>query len=193
VPATYFEELLREFAADPTLGIASGACFELGSDGWHEVVVTGDHLRGATRAYRRACLRDVLPLDECVGWDGIDIYRAHARGWTTRTIRRIRFKHHRLLGQRDGTRMRAWCEQGRAAHFMGYRSHYILFRTLRRLVEEPAALAMLIGYVGCVLNRTPRIADRDVLAAVRRDQSLGRVPERVRQSVARGLSDSTIT
>ena len=52
----YFEQLLAAFESEPRLGIASGVCYELERGVWTARHVTGDHVRGATRAYRKACL-----------------------------------------------------------------------------------------------------------------------------------------
>ena len=45
----FFERLLDAFAADPTLGIASGTCYELEGGDWRERHVTGSTVWGATR------------------------------------------------------------------------------------------------------------------------------------------------
>ena len=55
----YFERLVTAFAADDQLGIASGTCYERDEGEWTQRHVTGDHVWGATRAYRRLCLEDV--------------------------------------------------------------------------------------------------------------------------------------
>ena len=47
---------------------------------WRERHLTGSTVWGATRAYRRACLDDGLPFEERLGWDGIDEFKANARG-----------------------------------------------------------------------------------------------------------------
>jgi biofilm PGA synthesis N-glycosyltransferase PgaC len=179
MPIDYFERLLAVFGGDDRLGIASGLCLERSRGEWQETPVTGGHVRGATRAYRRECLQEVLPLEERVGWDGIDVYKARANGWRTATIRSISFKHHRQLGEREGSRRRAWFEQGRAAHYMGYRPLYLLLRTALRMLREPAAGAMLQGYAISMFSGEPRIADPHVQAAVKRDQTLANVPRRV--------------
>ena len=100
-PATS-THLLHRFVYDPSLGIASGACLELSSGRWRARHVTGDHVWGASRAYRAECLADVSPLEERVGWDGIDVFKATARGWRTATFPDLAFRHHRPEGRRHG-------------------------------------------------------------------------------------------
>ena len=72
----YFARLLGAFEADPLLGMASGTCYEREGGSWRQRHVTRGHVWGASRAYRRACLEDVLPLESGLAWDGIDELKA---------------------------------------------------------------------------------------------------------------------
>lgn len=169
----HFERLARAFAEDPRLGIASGTCLELNEHGtWRPVAVSLGHVRGAARAYRRECLEQVLPLEEGVGWDGIDGWKANARGWATRMLPDLGFYHHRPLGSRDGARGARWRTQGRAAWYLGYRFSYLLLRTVYRLRQDRAAGAMLAGYIVAALRREPRLADAEVRSHLREMQRL---------------------
>jgi len=177
----FFEILLDEFARDPRLGIAGGACFELEDGGWRERWVTGDHVRGATRAYRWDCLCDVQPLEPRLGWDGIDEVRAALLGWHTRSIRSLPFFHHRRMGQRDGLR-RSFHDQGATAHYMGYRPSYLVARAVFRMRRTPAAVAMIAGYLRAALSREPVLADAAVRAHIRQKQRLRELPRRAAEA-----------
>jgi glycosyltransferase involved in cell wall biosynthesis len=181
----HFATLLAAFASRPRLGIAGGDCLELNDGAWLPVPVTGAHVRGAERAYRRECLGDVLPLEERMGWDGIDELRAAVHGWETEIVAGVRFLHHRPVGARDGGRARRWLAQGEGAHYMGYRPSYIALRTLRRMLREPAAAAMLWGYARAALRREPRYADARVRDELRRGQRLRELPLRAREALGR--------
>lgn len=181
----YFERLLAEFAADPTLGMASGTCHELDGGEWRERHVTGSTVWGASRCYRRECLEAVLPLEQRMGWDGVDEFRANARGWTTRVLKDLPFRHHRREGERDGAKHRARAAQGRAARYIGYRFWYLALRALWNARKEPAAVAMIWGYVGAFLRREPQLADVDARAYLRRQQSLRLLPSRAAEAVGR--------
>jgi glycosyltransferase involved in cell wall biosynthesis len=184
----YFERLLRAFEAEPKLGLASGGCLELVDGAWCERRVTGTHVWGAARAYRRACLDDVLPLDERMGWDGLDQIRATARGWQVGRVGGLAFRHHRREGARDGSRRRVWAAQGSAAYYMDYRVSYVLLRTLHRARREPAALALLGAYVAAALRRERRCPDREVTARLRRQQRARHLLARVREVSDRGAA-----
>lgn len=184
----YFERLLQEFAADETLGMASGTCHELEGGEWHERHVTGTTVWGASRAYRRECLQAVLPLEQRMGWDGVDEFRANARGWKTRTFKDLPFRHHRREGERDGAPHRARLAQGHAARFLGYRFWYLALRSLWHARREPAALAMMWGYLEAAINREPRCGDAAARAYLRRQQSMRRLPRRAAEAVGRRVA-----
>jgi glycosyltransferase involved in cell wall biosynthesis len=183
----YFERILQAFSADPRLGIAGGACLELEDGEWTETYVTGDHVRGASRCYRRECLEAVSPLEERVGWDGIDELKAAVLGWHTRLLRDVPFRHHRRVGERDGGSTARWKRQGQGAYFMGYRFSYLLLRTAHHARRNPSALAMVLGYTSAAARREPRCADDAVTSYLREQQRLTRLRSRMRE--AKGQRD----
>jgi glycosyltransferase involved in cell wall biosynthesis len=182
----HFERLLSSFARDPQLGIAAGTCYERDPDGiWRQRHSSGIGIRGACRAYRRECLQTVLPLEERIGWDTIDLVKASVRGWRTAVVEDLAFKHHRREGAREPNGWERWRAQGEASHFMGYRPSYLLLRVSYRAVRQPAAVALLVGYAGARLAGRQRCPDPLVIAFIRRQQSLRRLLHRVRQAVRR--------
>jgi len=181
----YFARLLEKFALDATLGIASGSRFEHDGQSWLRHNATGVTVEGQCRAYRWACLPDVLPLDDSMGWDGIDAIKANLRGWSTGTFLDLGFRHHRLVGTRDGSRAKAWASEGRGAYYMGYRPYYLVFRALHHARREPGALGMIWGYASEAMRRAPRCADREVVDFLRSEQSIGRFARRVREATGR--------
>jgi biofilm PGA synthesis N-glycosyltransferase PgaC len=181
--ADYFERLLTAFERDQSLGIASGSAWEPSDGSWRQRFVTGGTVWGATRAYRWACLQSVLPLEERHGWDGIDQLKARARGWQTKTFTDLPFRHHRAEGQHDGSTWAHWRANGDTAHFMGYRPSYLVARTLHRMLRDPAALALLYGYLLAARGRSPRLSDPTARAVLRRDQSLRNILRRRREAL----------
>jgi biofilm PGA synthesis N-glycosyltransferase PgaC len=126
----YFRRLVGHFAAEPDLGIAGGACYEVEDGRWVRQKVLETHPRGASRAYRAACLDAVMTLEARMGWDGLDEVKAALAGYRSRTLLELGFRHHRLTGGREKGRMRHGTAQGRAAWYMGYRPSYVLLRTV---------------------------------------------------------------
>lgn len=183
--ADYFARLLEAFDEDPRLGIAGGVCLELLDGSWQPTFVTGHHVRGAVRAYRRECLQTVLPLEERLGWDGVDELKAQVLGWRTRIVPGLSFRHHRSVGARDGGRAKRWVAQGRGAHYMAYRPSYLLFRTLHHALRNPAAVAMIWGYARAAMSREPRYPDATVRRHLRSQQRLRALPLRMREALGK--------
>lgn len=181
----YFARLLSEFEADSELGMASGTCHELEDGEWRERHVTGSTVWGASRCYRRECLENVLPLEQRMGWDGVDEFRANARGWKTHVFKDLPFRHHRREGERDGAKYRARLAQGHAARYIGYRLWYLALRALWHARKEPAALAMIWGYLDAARKREPRLADAEARAYLRSQQSPWKLPSRAAEAVGR--------
>jgi glycosyltransferase involved in cell wall biosynthesis len=183
----YFSQLLDEFEQDSQLGIASGLCYELEDGQWRPRHSTQGHVRGAARAYRRACLDDVSPLPEGMGWDGVDELKASVLGWRTRTIDHLRFDQHRAVGERDGARTARWLAEGQCSHYMGYGPAYLIARTLGRAIRDRdlAVFAMPWAYLRCALRREPRYPDEAVRAYLRRQQSVRHLPARMLESFGR--------
>jgi hypothetical protein len=180
----HFRRLVSEFERDPALGIASGTAYEQdGHRAWRQRHGTGPGVWGAARGYRRGCLDAILPLEERMGWDTLDLISANVRGYATRVVGDLPFLHHRTEGERDRSRLFHWANQGRAAHYMGYRPSYLVARTLYRGVREPSAIGILYGYLEAALRRSSRCADTEVVEFVRREQSLSRLPRRIREAI----------
>jgi glycosyltransferase involved in cell wall biosynthesis len=181
-PTDHFEQLMARFAADKRLGIASGTCYEKVDGTWEERHVTGDHVWGAARAYRREVLPFVMPLEPRMGWDGIDQIKANLAGWYTATFKDLPFFHHRPEGARDGAAFRARVNQGRASYYMGYRPTYLLLRSSFALRRDRAALGLVWGYALEAASRRSRCQDPRVRQYIRSQQSVGQWRRRLREA-----------
>jgi poly-beta-1,6-N-acetyl-D-glucosamine synthase len=182
--ADHFQRILEALTADPRLGITGGVCLEEQDGAWRPTHVTADHVRGAVRAYRRECLLEVLPLEDGMGWDGIDELKAQSRGWSTRVLTDISFRHHRPVGARDGSGRRRLAE-GRGAHYMGYRPSYLIARCLYQSRRDPRALGILMGYLDSALRRRPTLDDRAAVSHLREKQRLRSLRARAREARGR--------
>jgi biofilm PGA synthesis N-glycosyltransferase PgaC len=168
----YFEQLIARFEADPELGIASGTCFERQAGAWVRRTKADSTVWGASRAYRSECLQDVMDLEPCMGWDGLDEVSAQLRGYRTQTFTDLAFRHNRPEGGRELSSLHQGEALGAAAWYMGSRPTYITLRALYRARQEPAAIGMLWGYFGGAVRRVPQCPNRDLVLAVRERQRL---------------------
>jgi poly-beta-1,6-N-acetyl-D-glucosamine synthase len=180
----HFQRLLAEFERNSRLGVASGTCYEVEADGvWRQRHVTGPGVWAACRGYRRECMDDILPLEERMGWDTLDLVKANVMGWETEIFFDLGFRHHRPEGKRDGRRLRTWMIQGEASHYMEYRVSYLLARTIYQMARSPAAIGLLAGYARARVRRLPRCPDSELRAYVRRQQRLRSLPLRAREAM----------
>jgi glycosyltransferase involved in cell wall biosynthesis len=168
----FCERLVAEFAADETLGIASGTCYERENGEWVRRMKMDTTVWGATRAYRSDCVPELMELEPCMGWDGLDEIHAQLRGMRTQTFVDLPFRHHRAEGGRELTSLHHGEALGRASWYMGYRPSYLALRALYRARREPAALGMLWGYTAAAARRDPRCPDDRLVSALRRRQRL---------------------
>jgi glycosyltransferase involved in cell wall biosynthesis len=168
----YFEHLIGRFAADEKLGIASGTCYEQEDGEWERRTKAASTVWGASRAYRSDCLADLMALEPCMGWDGLDEVSVQLRGLRTQTFVDLPFRHHRPEGGRELSSLHQGEALGRAAWYMGYRPTYLTLRALYRARQEPAALGMLWGYFAAARRRDPRCPNPQLVRAVRDRQRL---------------------
>jgi hypothetical protein len=185
LPPSLFEEVVRRFAADPSLGMT----------GAHLSTVTGpdgairrersrpDHVRGANKFYRRECYEQIAPLPTILGWDTIDECRARLHGWRTESFDLAGGDPVQLrpTGAQDGS-LRSFGRGGECAWGYGAHPLHVLLGGMTRMSERPRVLAGLnfvAGWAMAGLRRRPR-AEPELRAFVRREQlaniaRLGRV------------------
>jgi poly-beta-1,6-N-acetyl-D-glucosamine synthase len=163
--------MIKEFAANPELGIAGATLYEPIKGRWREVPeLNSFHTRGATKMYSAACFATIEPLEGCEGWDTIDEMRALMRGFKTQSFRHIRAYHHRPQGEAAGA-WRGYFGKGRTAHYIGYSPIFLLARAARVAVTRPlSALCMTAGYFDRKLRRSPTVNDTELVNFIRRQQ-----------------------
>lgn len=166
----FAESLLREFQADPELGIAGATLYEPIGGAWREVRSPSFHTRGATKLYSAACFDAIGGLEAGLGWDTIDEVRAMLRGFRTRSFRHIHARHHRPQGSAAGD-VSGYLAKGRTAYYLGYSPLFLLARALRMSVSQPrGAFLMAAAYLGSYAARRPMVGDRAMIRFVRREQ-----------------------
>jgi glycosyltransferase involved in cell wall biosynthesis len=118
-PANYLELLVSIFKADSNVGMAGGFCHILNDEKWIlENLTNKDHIRGALKAYRRACFEQINGLKPAMGWDTIDELLAQYHGWTIKTDESLAVKHLKPTGKTYSAKSRL--KQGEAFYGMRY-------------------------------------------------------------------------
>lgn len=172
-PAHYFAWVAATFKVDPRAGIVGGIVSINQAGEWVLERMGRRTVHGAIKSYRYACLDDIGGLHESMGWDGIDEFGARARGWNVRVLTELGVLHYKTRGSAQPW-LRARWEEGRGAHYMGYRVRAVVLRAgYRMLVEHPPVLGGMVlaaGYCWHSVIRAPQaepIARRQLRAEQR--------------------------
>lgn len=119
LPPNYFETILNIFASEPKVGIAGGFAIIQKNGEWVLENLTGkDHVRGALKAYRKACFDQIGGLKPAMGWDTVDELLAKYFGWEVRTVPELMVKHLKPTGANYNKAARY--KQGEAFYSLGY-------------------------------------------------------------------------
>lgn len=99
LPLNYLEKIVSHFTANLQAGMVGGFCTIEKNGSWEIENLTGkDHIRGALKAYRRACFLDIGKLTEAMGWDTVDELLAQFHGWEVITDKNLLVKHLKPTG-----------------------------------------------------------------------------------------------
>lgn len=168
-PDNYFAQCFEEFRLNPSVGIGGGAIYTL--KGSARVLERGpsDHVRGATKIYRRECWEAIGDLLAAPGWDTLDEVKASLSGWQTRTFSGIAITQHRRTGGADGS-WREWYKNGQADYICGNRVFFMILKCGRRAFHPPflfCSLALAAGFLSGYVRKGPQIKDPELISALR--------------------------
>ncbi|ATA69025.1 glycosyl transferase family 2 [Capnocytophaga cynodegmi] len=95
----YLDILEKHFTENQKIGMCGGFCYVEENGDWVlESLTDKDHLRGAVKAYRKACFSDIGGLKTAMGWDTVDELLARFYGWEVKTDEVLKVKHLRPTG-----------------------------------------------------------------------------------------------
>jgi glycosyltransferase involved in cell wall biosynthesis len=119
LPANYFETVLNIFEKDATIGMAGGFAYIEKNGQWIlENLTDKDHIRGAFKAYRKACFQQIGNLKPAMGWDTVDELLCKFYGWKVVTDSSLIVKHLKPTGANYNKTARY--KQGEAFYTLGY-------------------------------------------------------------------------
>jgi glycosyltransferase involved in cell wall biosynthesis len=174
--ADYFEFLMRQFAADASLGVAGTVFREPGGYSSETGSFEGQvHVAGGVQMFRRRCLEEVggyVP-NPAGGVDWIAVTTARMKGWKTRAFRDRFFFHHRKLGTAERGVLRSAFSYGEKDYYLGNAPVWQLFRVGYQLARPPylaAGSALALGYVSAALRGIPRAVSPELMRFHRAEQ-----------------------
>ncbi|WP_422084218.1 glycosyltransferase [Ulvibacterium sp.] len=120
LPHNYFERVAEIFRVHPEVGIAGGFAYEKDGNGEWKLnhPMNKDHVRGAFKAYTKACFIAINGLRNAMGWDTVDELLAQYHGFKIFTEDSLEVKHLRPTGKAYNKKARLL--QGEAMYTMGY-------------------------------------------------------------------------
>ena len=126
LPDNYFEHIAYAFKGNPKVGIAGGFAYEQDANGnWERNhPMNLDHVRGAFKAYSKACFAAIGGLKPEMGWDTLDELLARYHDYEILTHPKLKVKHLRPTGNAYDQKARLL--QGKAMYSMRY-GYWITF------------------------------------------------------------------
>jgi glycosyltransferase involved in cell wall biosynthesis len=119
LPNNYFETIVKHFEENPTTGMAGGFAYIEKNGEWIlENLTDKDHIRGAFKAYRKACFKQMGGLKAAMGWDTVDELLSTFYGWKVVTDDTLIVKHLKPTGANYNKTARY--KQGEAFYTLGY-------------------------------------------------------------------------
>lgn len=104
IPPHYFQRIAQIFEADERVGLAGGTILVEKNGQWvYENFSDKDHVKGAYKAWRKACFEAIGGLKHSIGWDTADELLARYHGWKVVVDTDLPVRHYRPLGTETGS------------------------------------------------------------------------------------------
>ena len=169
-PPDYLEKISAHFESDERIGMAGGFCHIYQNEKWIlENLTNKDHIRGALKAYRKNCFRQIGGLKPSMGWDTVDELLAQYHNWKVFTDESLVVKHLRPTGFTYNKA--AKLKQGEAFYKLRY-GFFITFIASAKLALKKKNPALtrdyLQGYYHARKKKMPYLVSKKEGAFIRR-------------------------
>lgn len=136
LPSHYFETIASSFKTDTNVGLVGGFVYELNSNGKWELnhPMNKNHVRGAFKAYTKACFKHIGGLKNAMGWDTVDELLAQYHGYGIKTLETLKVKHLRPTG--NAYNAKAKLMQGEAMYALDYGFWLTLIASLKMAIKQ---------------------------------------------------------
>jgi glycosyltransferase involved in cell wall biosynthesis len=141
LPVIYFEQIAYIFKGNNKTGIAGGFIYEKNTKGEWKLnhPMHKKHVRGAFKAYSKACFEAIGGLKSAMGWDTVDELLAQFHGFDIITQESLYIKHLRPTGK--AYNQKAKLLQGKAMFMMRYGFFITLIASLKMAWKQQKANA----------------------------------------------------
>lgn len=184
LPFNYFETIISHFQTDPTVGMAGGFAYienktkqklhanhsqqdcetiEENEQDWIlENLTNKDHIRGAFKAYRKACFLQIDGLKPAMGWDTVDELLCRFYNWNIITDATLKVKHLKPTGANYNKTARY--KQGEAFYTLGYGFLITTIASAKLAMMKKKPLLFLDyikGFWKAKMNNTPLLVTEE--------------------------------
>lgn len=170
LPSHYFEHIAHVFAAQPKAGMAGGFAYIEQNGQWVlENLTDKEHIRGAFKAYRKACFEQIGGLKPAMGWDTVDELLCRFFGWEVVTLPQLKVKHLKPTGASYSKTARY--KQGEAFYRLGYGFFITFIAGLKLAVRKKKPLLFLdylTGFFRAKMRKTPLLVTSEQARFIRK-------------------------
>ncbi len=158
LPDNYFEKIIYIFKGHPNAGIAGGFIYEQDAKGQWKLnhPMDKNHVRGAFKAYSKACFKAIGGLKNAMGWDTVDELLAQYHNFEIFTDDNLKVKHLRPTGKAYD--QKAKLLQGKAMYGMRYGIWITAIASIKMAMKQrkpKAFLDNLYGYLEAQKEEAP--------------------------------------
>ncbi|WP_405205316.1 glycosyltransferase [Aquimarina sp. LLG6339-5] len=161
-PKNYLATLVKNFQENQKIGMFGGFCYIQKENNWIlENLTNKDHIRGALKAYRKSCFKDIGGLKPAMGWDTIDELLAQYHNWIIKTEASLKVKHLKPTGNTYNPR--AKYKQGEAFYAMRYGITITLIASMKLAIlkKQPKLLFdYLTGFFRAKKSKQPYLVSK---------------------------------
>lgn len=163
LPENYFQEIATIFKSNIKIGIAGGFIYEKNDkDEWSlNHPMHKKHVRGAMKAYSKACFMAIGGLKNAMGWDTVDELLAQYHGFEIYTDEQLKVKHLRPTG--DAYNKKAKLLQGKAMFTMRYGLIITIIASLKMAWKQQKIVAFfdnMRGFIQAKKTKTPYLVSQ---------------------------------
>ena len=144
-PKNYFETIIQHFQSDEKIGMVGGFAYLEKNGNWIlENLTDKDHIRGAFKAYRKECFKEIGGLKPAMGWDTVDELLCKIYNWKVVTDESLHVKHLKPTGANYNKAARY--KQGEAFYSLGYGFWITAIASLKLALRKKKPL-LFIDYI----------------------------------------------
>jgi glycosyltransferase involved in cell wall biosynthesis len=168
-PANYFETIINHFKSNPTIGMVGGFCYIEKNGEWIlENLTDKDHIRGALKAYRKECFKQIGGLKPAMGWDTVDELLCKFYNWKVVTDATLHVKHLKPTGANYNKAARY--KQGEAFYSLGYGLKITTIAALKLASRKKKPLLFIdyiAGYLKAKSDKKPLLVTAEQAKFIR--------------------------